>query len=54
MNGLYTKSEEITKDVFLSKKEWMMFYRLQTILNYYPEPKPQQVCDGEAEAINDG
>jgi hypothetical protein len=53
MLGLVKKSNEISKGVSLPKKEWMMFYRLQTILNYYPNPQPQQVCNGEAEVINE-
>ena len=53
MLGLVKKSNEISKGVSLPKKEWMMFYRLQTILNYYPDPQPKQVCKEESEAINE-
>ena len=53
MLGLIQKSNEISKGVSLPKKEWMMFYRLQTILNYYPDPQPKQVCKEEAVAINE-
>ena len=53
MLGLVKKSNEISNGASLTKKEWMMFYRLQTILNYYPDPQPKQVCKEEAEAINE-
>jgi len=53
LSGLVAKSNEITEGVSLSKKEWMMFYRLQMILHYYPSPQPERVGDDEALTIND-
>ena len=52
MKGLYDKSNEISEGVSLPKAQWSMFYRLQTILCYYPDPQPKQVCKAEAETIN--
>lgn len=53
MKGIVAKSNEIMDGVLLTKAEWKMFYRLQIILCYYPDPQPQQVCNDEAEAITD-
>lgn len=33
----------------LTSKEWKMFYRLQMILHYFPNPQPNQI--GKSEAI---
>jgi hypothetical protein len=51
MLGLIKKSNEISKGVSLPKAQWVIFYRLQMMLHYYPNPQPQKVCDDEALAI---
>ena len=51
MEGLRQKSDEISEGVSLKKSEWKMFYRLNNILYYYPDPQPKQVCPDEAQEI---
>jgi hypothetical protein len=51
MSDLIDRSFEITEGVKLTAKEWRMFYRLQTILYYYPKPQPAHVDECEAEEI---
>ena len=53
MSDLITKSNELMKEVKLPKKEWLAFYRLQTMFHYYPASQPKTVCKAEAESIRE-
>jgi hypothetical protein len=52
LSGLVAKSNEISEGVALTKAEWKMFFRLQMILHYYPDPQPERVGKDEASEIS--
>jgi hypothetical protein len=48
---LLEKSLEISEGLRLTNKEWIMFYRLENVLRFFPNPQPCHIEDLEAEAI---
>lgn len=51
MDALLAESERVVEGIKVPSKEWLLYYRFTMILNYYPNNQPQNVSEGEAQAI---
>jgi hypothetical protein len=48
---LLEKTFEISENVVLTNREWLMYYRLENVLRYFPYQQPLHIDGLEAEAI---
>jgi hypothetical protein len=44
-------SNDVSNGLTLTNMEWWLFYRLQHVLSYFPDPQTRNITDDEAESI---